>query len=265
MRLRADCARCVALCCVAPAFVASSDFAVTKPAGTPCPNLAADHRCTIHADLRPRGFPGCVVYDCFGAGQQVTQVTYGGAAPADPAQMFAVFAVMRDLHELLYYASEALTFTAAAPVHAELRAAADELERLAGADPQTLLAVDTAARRQAVNPLLSRASELARARVPSRRLDHRGADLVGANLAGADLRGASFRGAQLIGADLRRADLRLADVTGADLRGADLGGANLGDTLFLLQSQLDAARGDGHTTVPARLSRPAHWHRSTLR
>src|SRR4051794_30101911 len=259
MRLRADCARCVGLCCVAPAFLASSDFAITKPAGTPCPNLAADHRCTIHADLRGRGFPGCTVYDCFGAGQQVTQVTYGGAAPADTAQMYAVFAVMRDLHELLYYATEALGLPAAGPVHADLRTAADELEQLAGAPPDTLLGLDMTARRQAVNPLLSRASELARAGVPSRHLDHRGADLVGVNLAGADLRGASFRGAHLIGADLRRADLRLADVTGADLRGADLGGANLGDTLFLLQSQLDAARGDGHTTLPGRLTRPAHW------
>ena len=40
--LRADCAQCFGLCCVAPAFVASADFAITKPAGRPCPNLAAD-------------------------------------------------------------------------------------------------------------------------------------------------------------------------------------------------------------------------------
>ncbi|HEY6597232.1 MAG TPA: pentapeptide repeat-containing protein, partial [Asanoa sp.] len=35
--LRADCTRCVGLCCVAPAFSASADFAIDKPAGRPCP------------------------------------------------------------------------------------------------------------------------------------------------------------------------------------------------------------------------------------
>ena len=78
LELRADCTRCFALCCVAPAFAASADFALDKPAGQPCPNLQQDLRCGIHAELRPRGFPGCTAYDCFGAGQQVSQVTFGG-------------------------------------------------------------------------------------------------------------------------------------------------------------------------------------------
>ena len=60
--------RCAGLCCVAPAFAASADFAIDKPAGRPCPNLRDDFRCGIHAELRERGFPGCEVFDCFGAG-----------------------------------------------------------------------------------------------------------------------------------------------------------------------------------------------------
>ena len=76
--LRADCTRCFALCCVVPAFTRSADFAIDKPANQPCPNLQPDFRCGIHTDLRPRGFGGCTVYDCFGAGQQVSQVTFGG-------------------------------------------------------------------------------------------------------------------------------------------------------------------------------------------
>ncbi|HEY3438708.1 MAG TPA: pentapeptide repeat-containing protein, partial [Actinotalea sp.] len=35
--LVADCSRCAGLCCVVPAFVRSADFAITKPAQTPCP------------------------------------------------------------------------------------------------------------------------------------------------------------------------------------------------------------------------------------
>ena len=53
-RLRADCTRCAGLCCVAPAFAASADFAIDKPAGHACPNLRDDDRCGIHAQLRER-------------------------------------------------------------------------------------------------------------------------------------------------------------------------------------------------------------------
>ena len=47
--LRADCSSCFALCCVVPAFAASSDFAIDKPAHRACPNLQGDLRCSIHA------------------------------------------------------------------------------------------------------------------------------------------------------------------------------------------------------------------------
>ena len=256
--LRADCARCVALCCVAPAFAASADFAFDKPAGQPCPNLRGDSRCGIHDRLRSSGFPGCAVYDCFGAGQKVVQITFGGQDRRQAPDMFAVFGVMRALHELLWYLAEALTLPAAAAVHGKLRRAFDETSRLTCGDPDALLALDVAAHREAVNGLLVRASELAR---PGRTPDHRGADLIGADLRGRDLRGANLRGAYLVGANLRGADLHLADVTGADLRGADLRGADLRGTIFLTQSQLDAATGDAGTGLPPSLTRPGHWPR----
>ena len=77
--LQADCAQCFGLCCVALPFAASADFAIDKAAGSPCRNLRTDYRCGIHTELRQRGFNGCTVYDCFGAGQKVSQVTFGGA------------------------------------------------------------------------------------------------------------------------------------------------------------------------------------------
>ena len=268
--LRADCSRCFALCCVAPAFAASADFAIDKPAGQPCPNLRADFRCGIHRELRPRGFPGCTVYDCFGAGQQVAQVTFGGRDwrqnPATAPRMFDVFAVMRQLHELLWYLTEARTLTQPArPLHDQLTAALDETGRLTQLSPGEILAVDIAAHRDRVNALLRRASELARADVSAapgsrrRAVERRAPDLVGAGLRGADLRGASLRGAYLIGADLRGADLRGADVIGADFRGTDIRGADLRGALFLIQAQLDAAKGDTGTRLPPELARPKHW------
>lgn len=261
--LTADCARCFGLCCVAPAFVASSDFAVDKKAGEACRHLQVDFRCGIHSRLAQQGFTGCSVFDCFGAGQQVSHVTFGGRdwrrAPDTAPTMFAVFAVMRQLHELLWYLTEALALNRAAAVHPALRTAVTETTALTRGTPEQLAACDVAAHRQRVNPLLQQASELARSAVPGPRPDHRGADLIGRNLRRADLRGANLRGAYLIRADLRGADLTGADVTGADLRGADLRGAALAGTLFLTQAQLDAARGDRATTVPAALLHPPRW------
>ena len=186
-----------------------------------------------------------MVFDCFGAGQHLTQETFGGrdwrSAPETAGAMFAALPIMRQLHELLWLLTEALKLDAAARVHPKLRIARDEIERLTRGTPDQLAAVDLGAQRRRVNPLLQRASQLARAGA-GRRPDHRGADLIGRDLRGADLRGASFRGALLIGTDLRDADLRRADFTGADLRGADLRGADLTGAIFLTAAQLRSAR-----------------------
>jgi hypothetical protein len=81
--LKADCANCFGLCCVALQFTASSDFAFDKAAAEPCRNLLADFGCSIHPQLRQRGMKGCTVYECFGAGQRVAQQTYAGQSWRD--------------------------------------------------------------------------------------------------------------------------------------------------------------------------------------
>ena len=251
--LRADCTRCLALCCVLPAFARSADFALDKPAGRPCPNLRADDRCGIHSSLRPRGFAGCDAYDCFGAGQRVSALV--GSRDRRAA---AVFPVVRQLHELLWYVAGALAEPAAAPLHAALRSAAAETERLAAGSPAELGALDLDAHGRAVDTLLRRTSALLRG--SGEKLA--GADLVGADLGGRDLRRADLRGALLLGADLRGADLRRADLIGADLRAADLRGADLTGALFVTRPQLAAAGGDARTRPPAGLERPPHWSRT---
>ncbi|WP_221356967.1 pentapeptide repeat-containing protein [Streptomyces beigongshangae] len=287
--LTADCARCFGLCCVALPFTASADFAFDKEAGSPCRNLRADFGCGVHTELRQRGLNGCTVYDCFGAGQKVSQLTFGGedwrSGSGERARlMFDVFRTVRQLQELLRYLTEALGVPAARPVHPDLRRALDRTDALTRRPPEELAGLDVAVVRQDVNVLLLRTSELARAaaardaegdtgdtegkggkdkgrrRPKSRKKkEYRGADLMGARLRGADLRGADLRGAYLIAADLTGADLRGADLIGADLRDADLTDADLTGALFLTQPQLDAARGGAGTGLPASLARPGHW------
>ncbi|WP_243717226.1 pentapeptide repeat-containing protein [Actinomadura sp. KC345] len=261
--LAADCANCFGLCCVALPFARSADFAVDKEAGEPCRNLLADFRCGIHANLREGGFRGCTVFDCFGAGQKVSRSTFGGRdwrrGPDVAREMFRVFPVMRQLHELLYYLEQALELPPAEPVRDDLRKALDDVARLTDAAPAELADMDVPAVREKVDVLLLRVSRLVRAEVPGRGKNRRGADLIGAKLKGADLRGADLRGAYLIAADLRGADLRAADLIGADLRDADLRGADLTGSIFVTRSQLDSARGDAATRTPGTLARPEHW------
>jgi hypothetical protein len=268
--LRADCGSCVGLCCVALAFARTPEFAFDKEGGDPCTNLQDDYRCGIHPVLRERGMKGCTTFDCLGAGQKVTQLTFGGEswreAPKSSELMFVTFQVMRPLHELLWYLNEAMAMPPARPLYDELLRAYDETELLTLKSADDVIGADVGAQRAMVKGILSRVSELVRAeplrrRKPSPATDlvGAGADLIGAKLAGQDLRGADLRGAQLVAADLSRADLRAVDLIGADLRDADLRGADLSTSLFLTPFQLNTTHGDARTRLPSSLSPPAHW------
>lgn len=109
--LRVDCKKCFGLCCIALYFSASEGFPINKDAGKPCINLQPDFTCSVHQNLRNKGLKGCTAYDCFGAGQKVAQVTYGGhnwrQAPESANQMFEAFLIMRQLHEMLWYLTQA--------------------------------------------------------------------------------------------------------------------------------------------------------------
>lgn len=254
--LSSDCSRCFGLCCVLLPFTAAAGFGVDKPGGTPCLNLADDDRCRIHATLREDGWPGCTVFECFGAGQQVSQVTYGGVSWREQdnlPEMAAVLSVVRALHEMLVHLDE-VSRRSPDPAAAATRS---EVEMLRGADPETLLTSDLDGLHERVGGLLSEASTRVRRSHPAA-ADRSRADLAGRRLVG-DHRGWTFRGAVLIRADLRAADLHDADLLGADLRDADVRGCDLSTTLFLTQPQVNAARGDAATVLPSGLRRPGHW------
>lgn len=269
--LRADCENCFGLCCVALPFAASADFAVNKDGGKPCSNLQSDFRCSIHKNLRQKGFKGCTVFECFGAGQKVSQVTFEGVDwrkdSKHAKKMYDVFPIMHQLHEMLWYLNEALALKATRTIHKEIFDAIAETERLSQLSPDLLIDLNIPSHRAYVNELLLKTSELVwtesrykyKSSKKNKRINHRGANLMGAKLRKADLRGANLRGAYLIAADLRGADLRMADFIGADLRDADLRGADLTESVFLTQVQINAAKGDVNTKLPRLLSRPAHW------
>ncbi len=215
MELLADCSRCVGLCCVLLPFRRSADFAFDKAAGEACRHLAGDHRCRIHTTLLDDGMRGCVAYDCFGAGQEVT----ASGRTAD-------FHLVEQVHEIAWYLTEAGD-----------SALLEDAERLAAAPT----ADGVADLRVRAGAALRAVAEARRAAYDGWR-DLEGADLAGADLRDDDLRGACLRGAVLIGATLGGCDLTDADLLGADLRGASLAGADLSRALYLTRRQLGSVR-----------------------
>ncbi len=280
--LKADCEQCFGLCCVALSFSASEGFPMDKAAGQPCKHLQLDCRCAIHPSLQKRGLKGCISFDCFGAGQKVSQISYQGTdwktIPDQADTMFKVFLVMLQLHELLWHLTDALRQPAAQSIQSELQKLLDLTEQYTMLSPEELLRLDTLQHRDQVNVLLVQTSELVRAQARNKQKPHskqrsqsskqkrigRGADLVAADLRRMDLQGANLRGALLIAANLQDVDLRGADLIGADLRDANVSGADLSESLFLTQFQISSARGDRTTRLPAALQHPAHWNENRI-
>lgn len=145
-RLRPDCSRCAALCCVALAFARSPEFAIDKPAASPCPYLRADHRCRIHSALEARGFPGCTRYDCLGAGQRVVQELFAGRSwrehPELSDPMFTAFRALREVHELLLLLHTAARLPLTADQERQRRSFIDELDPTGGWSQASLTAFE---------------------------------------------------------------------------------------------------------------------------
>lgn len=268
-----NCEKCFGLCCIALYFSALDGFPTNKDAGTPCMNLQQDFKCSVHKNLRDKGLKGCIAYDCFGAGQKIAQVTFEGRdwlkEPECANQMFESFLIMRQLHEMMWYLTEALILQTDKDMKNKISLLLDNTEQLTFLDVKSLLSLDLESHRGKVNVLLKNTSESIRVRAHSKksttskkqnakfhRLDYFGSDLRKTNLRGADLRGAC-----LIAANLEKVDLSFADLIGADLRDANIKGANLENSIFITQAQINTTKGDSYTKLPIRIVRPSHWIR----
>ncbi len=269
--LQPDCSNCFGLCCLTLYFSKQDGFPADKSAGMPCSHLREDFRCAIHDKLTAKGCKGCVAYECFGAGQQVSQVTYKGRSWREDAipddELCDVYLVMYQLQEICWYLTLALSYKAAAPMKERLTQALHATEQATILSPQALLAFDLSAHRAKVGTLLKEASGLVRGELSlSRKIqidtksnNRERRDYLGKDLRKKDLRYAELRGACLIAANLENMDLCGADFLGADLRDANLRGADLLDSIFLNQSQINAAQGNSDTKLPLLLTRPRHW------
>ena len=163
VKLVADCGRCVGLCCVAPGFVASADFAFSKPAGVAC-----RHRRRL-ALRDPR--PAAAVGPRRVRGVRLLRRRAAGGRPRrrrpavgpDHICHYRSYDLVRQLHEPWYATAPRASRPAAAPVHPALAAAVGAIDGVIEAGPATLEVDGPATHRGVVAPLLRRASALVRA------------------------------------------------------------------------------------------------------
>lgn len=123
--LTSDCSQCAGLCCVSFPFDTSEAFAYDKRGDEPCRHLNEAFGCNIHEARQENGFAGCLVFECYGAGQRVTQDLFGGRTwkedPALLAPMGRAIRKMRQMHEFLNLLSTALSLDLPEAIKADIQ------------------------------------------------------------------------------------------------------------------------------------------------
>ncbi|HAO61158.1 MAG TPA: hypothetical protein DCQ90_04280 [Erysipelotrichaceae bacterium] len=257
--LKIDCGKCSGLCCVALYCAKSDGFPSDKPAGKPCEYLLNDFRCAIHHELKERKMKGCLAYDCFGAGQKATRSFPQGVnwmtKPSDADEIFAVFRILFQMHQYLWYLLEAVGLADDENTTREIERLIDENERITGLDVRRLVEVDLGGYKSNVDRWLKEVSF----KRGSDRRESKNKNVLGKNFKGANLEDGDFTMSLMIAANLKGCKLDGANFLGADLRDANIKNTDLSKCLFLTQMQINSVIGNKQTILPLRLVRPTSW------
>lgn len=165
-KLKIDCEKCSGLCCVALYCMKTDGFPANKEAGIPCKHLKPDFRCDIHSKLVSKNMRGCLAYDCFGAGQKVTQNCYFNinwkSAPDKANEIFRVFQTIFQLHQMEWYLLESLSLISEEHLKSDIKALISENEQMTAQLPHEILNLDVEKYRLKVNQALKRWAKVSR-------------------------------------------------------------------------------------------------------
>lgn len=259
-KLKINCEKCTGLCCVALYYIKTDGFPANKEIGVPCKHLMRDFRCAIHASLARKNLRGCLAYDCFGAGQKVTElyssyVTWKSNSEK-AEEIFEVFQIVFQLHQMAWYLFEALRFMTEKLLTENIEALLLENEQLSNQSPEAILRLDIEEYRSRVNQALEQTIKIiAIGSFPNIQKK----DFLGRNFKRANLDGFDFSTALLIAANLEGCSLRRTIFLGADMRDANIKNTDLSACIFLTQMQLNGAKGNKNTKLPKNLLRPVSW------
>lgn len=258
-RLKINCEKCSGLCCVALYCMKIDGFPANKETGVPCQYLRPDFRCDIHAKLGSKNMRGCLAYDCFGAGQKVTQNCFPKVDwknnPDHANEIFQVFQIVFQLHQMEWYLLEALSLTDDEHLKSDIKSFISENERLTSLSLDEILNLNIESYRLDVNKILKQLSSM----ITVSSNEKNGKDYLGQNFKYANLNYKDFSMALLIAADFEGCSLLGTNFLGADMRDANIKNTDLSSSVFLTQMQINSAKGNANTKLPYRISRPISW------
>lgn len=255
-----DCSHCLGLCCVALYFSKIDGFPKDKEAGKPCLHLQRNHQCDIHASLKQRGLKGCMHYDCFGAGQYVSQrlctdVDWKTIQRKDAELIFQSYTTVLHLHQTLWYLQECNRLCLSPAEYMSIQTLYQEGNRIKEQTLEILASFDIQPFTQKANSFLKNiCNTYASHDVKIKSKHYLGKDLRKQSLIGQDL-----SMSLLIGANIEGMDLYGTMFLGADMRDTNICNTDLRHSLFLTQIQINATKGNQQTLLPSHLSKPTSW------
>jgi uncharacterized protein YjbI with pentapeptide repeats len=261
-KLKSECEKCSGLCCTALFFSKIDGFPKDKIAGIPCVNLLENYQCKIHSQLNQKKMKGCIGYDCFGAGQQVTQVVYKGktwdAFPKQKSEIFDVFLKVYYLHQIRYFLIDSLLNISDVIIKEKIVKLLDENIEICDESPHRLMAFDVEEHRNKVNTVLKQVCALIQQMYNSEN-NHCPDDYFGKSFIKKNLSGFDLSSKLLIAADFTDCIFRGTIFLGADTRDANFNNADLSGAIFLTQGQINSSKGNSNTKIPSHLFYPPTW------
>lgn len=225
-KLVSDCSRCSGLCCIALYCFQSDGFPQDKPIGKPCINLMDNFKCRIHEDLESMGMRGCIGYDCFGAGQYLTEEIYGGVTwktqPGKTKEICDMYMLIYRLFQLRFFLYESRKLVSSEVLLPEISRLLQENDSICKLPMQEMLKYPIDAYQDKVNGVLKKSCAALKNYLKVK------------NNIGKDYLNRNFEGENLDGADLKEA-------------------------VFLSQGQINAAKGSRRTKLPKHLKYPDTW------
>lgn len=251
--IQSDCTQCSGLCCTALFFSKIDGFPMNKEEGIPCLFLKNNFQCDMYEKLEAKGCHGCKSYDCFGAGQMVTNSLYRGKTwithPELKIEMFAVFQIMYRLHEMLGYLLEASMLVEDKQIDQLLI----KYEQWMKLTPKEILHIAIDEYQLQVNDILKNVCRF---------LDCYDDHNKQRNYIQKDMRKHPTKDLSmslLLGANFSNMNAHGINFLGADLRGANFINTDLRDALFLTQRQVNGIIGNHQTLLPDHLHKPTTW------
>lgn len=261
-QLKVDCSKCSGLCCTALFFSKTEGFPENKKAGIPCTKLQNNYHCKIHHELEERNMKGCIGYDCFGAGQHVTQKIYIGetwkTSKERSKEIFDVFVIVFQLYQIRYFLEEAKIIIPAKELWEDIQNLINENETLCDSTPQSILVFDIESYRNKINVILKKVCNCIIKSFKNN--DNKNvSEFFGKNFRKSDMSGWDLSMKLLIAANFDGCIFDGTIFLGADTRDTNFSNADLRDAVFLTQGQINSAKGNRNTKLPKHLDYPVTW------